>query len=175
MSRARSSPGLIQPLSAVNKQQLVASIIEQLSAEMSLIATAAKSAHDEATHDGDRHENQFDTPGLETSVLAEGQVKVAAELREAVDSYRALELRPFDPEVGITLGALVETEARGERTLYFVGPKAGGLAVPIEGRTALVITPYSPVGSRMLGRRPGDTIAIGAGPQGRSMRILSVH
>jgi transcription elongation GreA/GreB family factor len=159
----------------VNKQRLVAAIIEQLSAEMALIATAAKSAHEEATHDGDRNENQFDTPGLETSVLAEGQVKVAAELREAVDAYRALELNPFDPKQGITLGALVDTEARGERTLYFMGPKAGGLSVQIDGKTALVITPHSPVGHRMIGRRPGDTITIGTGPKGRPMRIVAAN
>lgn len=154
----------------VKKSELVDAIVRQLSAEMALIATAAKSAHDEATHDEGLHENQFDTPGLETSVLAEGQVKVAAELREAADALRALELHDFAPDEKITLGALVETVSAGERAWYFVGPKAGGIEVAHDGHAAFVVTPVSPLGAKLLGRKAGDTI-----PGPRPLQIVSVR
>lgn len=157
----------------MNKKQLVDSIISQLSTEMELIATAAKSAHDEATHDEELHKNQFETPGLETSVLAEGQVKVAAELREAVDTFKSLELKEFADDEAIGLGALVETEAAGEKSLYFVGPKAGGLELDLDAANVFVITPHSPLGAKMIGRHAGETLP--AAPGRPAVRIISVQ
>ncbi|HLP08598.1 MAG TPA: transcription elongation factor [Opitutaceae bacterium] len=156
----------------MNKKKLVDSIVHQLSTEMELIATAAKSAHDEATHDEELHKNQFETPGLETSVLAEGQVKVAAELREAFDTFRELPVHDFAAGEAIALGALVETELAGEKNLYFVGPKGGGLEVEVEGVTIFVITPHSPLGAKLIGRRAGDILPAPAGRPG--VRIVSV-
>jgi transcription elongation GreA/GreB family factor len=147
----------------VKKQQLVASIVHQLACEMELIATAAKSAHEEATHEDQANKNQFETPGLETSVLAEGQVKVAAELREALDAFKALAVYDFAEGAKIAPGAIVETESAGERSRYFVGPKAGGLEIPFEGMPVCVITPQSPLGSRLMGRRAGDTLPAASG------------
>lgn len=154
----------------MNKTQLIQAIVRSLSAEMELIATAAKSAHDEATHDEARHENQFDTPGLETSVLAEGQVKIAAELRESADAFRSLEVHDFAPDEKIAFGALVETESAGEKSWYFVGPKGGGLEVTHDGHSVFVITPHSPIGAKLLGRKAGETI-----PGPRPLKLLSVR
>ena len=159
----------------MNKKQLVDSIVQQIRAEMELIATAARSAHEEATHDEERHENQFDTPGLETSVLAEGQVKVAAELREAADAFRSLELKDFGPGEAISPGALVETEVDGETTFYFVGPKAGGLEVEFNGHMVFVITPHSPIGHKLIGRRVGDVLAVAPGSTTRPLRIVAIR
>jgi transcription elongation GreA/GreB family factor len=157
----------------VNKKQLVESIIRHLSTEMELIAHAAKSAHDEATHDEELHKNQFETPGLETSVLAEGQVKVAAELREAVEAFRTLPVHDFAPGEAIGTGALVETEVDGEKSLYFVGPKAGGLEVEFDAATVFVITPQSPLGAKLIGRKSGDVLP--AAPGRPPVRLISVQ
>ncbi len=157
----------------MNKKQLVESIIRHLSTEMELIAHAAKSAHDEATHDEELHKNQFETPGLETSVLAEGQVKVAAELREAVEAFRALPLHDFAPDEAIGSSALVETEVEGEKSLYFVGPKAGGLEVELDAVTVFVITPHSPLGAQLIGRRSGELLPSVAGRP--PVRLVSVQ
>ncbi len=156
----------------MNKKKLVDCIVHQLASEMELIATAAKAAHDEATHDEELHKNQFETPGLETSVLAEGQVKVAAELREALDAFRELPAREFAAGEAIALGALVETDLAGERNLYFVGPKGGGLEVDFEGSPVFVITPHSPLGAKLIGRHAGDILPAPAGRAG--VRVVSV-
>ncbi len=157
----------------MNKQQLVASIINRLSTEMELIANAAKAAHDEATHDEEFHKNQFETPGLETSVLAEGQVKVATELHEALEAFRSLTVREFAPQDPVEPGALVETESAGEKALYFVGPKGGGIETDYEGTPVFVITPHSPLGAKMLGHHVGDSITTAAGRP--PVKILGVR
>lgn len=157
----------------MNKTQLVDSIIRLLSTEMELMANTARTAHDEATHDEELHKNQFETPGLETSVIAEGQVKVATELRESVDAFRSLPLPDFGPGEAIALGALVETEAGGEKALYFVGPRAGGLDVTCEGLTVFVITPHSPLCAKLIGCRAGDVLPAVAGRP--ALRIVTVQ
>ena len=156
----------------MNKKLLVETIARQLATEMELIATAAKSAHDEATHDEELHKNQFETPGLETSVLAEGQVKVAAELREAVEAFRSLSVHDFAPGEPIGPGAIVETEAGGEKSLYFMGPKAGGLEVEFDAATVFVITPHSPLGAKLIGRHSGAELP--AAPGRPPVRVVSV-
>ena len=157
----------------MNKKALVDSIVRQLSSEMELIASTAKSAFDEATHDEELHKNQFETPGLETSVLAEGQVKVAAELREAFDAFKELVPHDFAPGEAIALGVLVETEIGDEKNLYFVGPKGGGLEIEHEHTTIYVITPHSPLGAKMLGHHAGDVLPSPTGR--RPIRIVSVQ
>lgn len=158
----------------MDKKLLIASIVDKLHEEMELIANAAISAHDEATHPNEKQENQFDTPGLETSFLAEGQVKVAAELREAADAFKELEMHSFAPDEPITLGALVEVEVRGEPTFFILGPKAGGVEVMFEGKQVTVLTPHSPLGHKLLGRHAGETIAPDPVPGARPLKVISV-
>jgi hypothetical protein len=157
----------------VNKKNLVDSIVRLLRTEMELLANTAKSAHDEATHDEELHKNQFETPGLETSVIAEGQVKVATDLRESVDAFRTMALPEFGPGDPIGLGALVEIESGGEKSLYFVGPRAGGLEVVCEAVSVSVITLHSLLCAKLIGRRAGDILPAGAGRN--PMRIVSVQ
>ena len=163
----------LQPPGIVNKQHLVDSIVRLLRTEMELLANTAKSAHDEATHDEELHKNQFETPGLETSVIAEGQVKVATDLRESIDAFRSMPLPEFGPNDAIGLGALVEIESGGEKSLYFVGPRAGGLEVDCEAVSVSVITLHSLLCAKLIGRHAGDILPAAAGRA--PMRIVSVQ
>jgi transcription elongation GreA/GreB family factor len=158
----------------VNKKLLIASIVDKLSEEMELIAKAAMSAHDEATHPNEKAENQFDTPGLETSFLAEGQVKVAAELREAADAFRGLEVHTYAADDPISLGALVKVEVRGEPGYFVLGPRAGGIEVTFDEHRVTVLTPQSPLGHKLMGRRAGETVPADPVPGARPIKILSV-
>jgi transcription elongation GreA/GreB family factor len=44
--------------------------------------------------------------------------------------------------------------------LYFLGPARGGLDVDCEGKTVTVITPASPLGRQMVGKKLGDTVTL---------------
>jgi transcription elongation GreA/GreB family factor len=58
------------------------------------------------------------------------------------------------------VGALVELKTRREQTLYFLGPSAGGTEVVHEKRTVLVLTPQSPLGAQLMGRKAGDKLKM---------------
>jgi hypothetical protein len=134
----------------VNKTALIAKIIEALEAELALYAKSARAAHEEATHEQSKAENKYDTRGLEASYLAHGQAQQIAEVEFAVQAFGLLEVAEFSPGEPIDMGALVELETLsgrgGEQAFYFIGPKAGGTEVELDGNTVLVITLQSPLG-----------------------------
>ena len=64
---------------------------------------------------------------------------------------------------------------RGERTLYFIGPKAGGTEVMHEGRDILVITPQSPLGEQLQGRKLGDRLRLNLAGVRDLYRVIAVE
>lgn len=153
------------------KTELLARIVAQLREELARLASAALASHADATDGESKAENKYDTRGLEASYLAHGQSRAAEEAAEAVTQFTALAPRDFGPGETIALGALVRLED-GNR--YFVGPRAGGTEVEFDGATVMVITPSSPLGRQLVGRRQGDTLALALGPRRSSVRIAAV-
>ncbi len=142
----------------MNKRALIKKVIAQLTSDLESYVRAARAAHAEATHEQSKAENKYDTRGLEASYLARGQSKQAAEIEAAIAAFGKLDARTYGPDELVDLGALVELESAGERTLYFIGPKAGGTEVVHQKREVLVITPHSPLGAQLMGRKQGDVL-----------------
>lgn len=158
----------------MNKRTLLKAIITQLQAELQTFTRAAKSARVEATDEQSRAENKYDTRGLEASYLAAGQARQVAELESAIAAFDALPVRAFATSEAIGLGALVELEQNGERTLYFIGPCAGGTEAACGKREVLVITLQSPLGGQLQGRRQGDQLELTLGGKRRQVQVISV-
>lgn len=158
----------------LNKSAIIAKIIEALTGELEGYAQSARAAHEYATDEQCKAENKYDTRGLESSYLAQGQARQAAEVMRAMQQFGALVPREFVAGEPIQVGAVVELERRGERLTCFVGPGAGGTEVVCDGREVLVITPNSPIGQQLIGRKPGERVEIGAGRAGASYRVASV-
>ncbi len=140
----------------MNKAALVQKIIAQLAAELEGYMKSARSAHAEATDEQSKAEGKYDTRGLEASYLARGQSRQAAETAEALEQFAALPLRDFGPEDPIDVGAFVEVETKAGSACYFIGPRAGGTEVLQNRRAVLVLTPQSPLGQQLIGRKQGD-------------------
>ena len=158
----------------MNKRALVAKIIAQLDAELEGYAKSARSAHADATDPQSKAENKYDTRGLEASYLAHGQSRQAAETELARQQFFALPLRDFGVQDVIDLSAFVELEGEDGRAYYFLGPSAGGAEILHEKKTVLVITPQSPLGRQLVGRKRGDPVQIGLAGSRRDGRVVSV-
>ena len=158
----------------MNKHTLVKKIIANLTAELALYAKAARAAHAEATHEQSKAENTYDTRGLEASYLARGQSRQAAEVGQAMEQFESLAVRDFGPEDPIDLSALVELETKDERAFYFIGPRAGGMEIKHEKKEVLVITPQSPLGQQLVGRKQGERLQLEIGGTRNAYRVASV-
>jgi transcription elongation GreA/GreB family factor len=158
----------------MNKTKLVEKIISQLLAELELYVKAATASRAEATHEQSKAESKYDTRGLEASYLARGQSKQMAEIERSLEEFKMLATRKFGAKDPIDLTALVELEGKHERSIYFIGPRAGGTEVIHEKKEVLVITPQSPLGQQLMGRKMGDRLKIEIAGSRDEYRVVSV-
>ena len=158
----------------MNKTQLLKQIVASLSESLDVLEKAARASHAEATHESSKAENKYDTRGLEAAYLAGGQARQAKDILESIKVYRALAPRDFAPDEPVDLTALVELESDGMASTYFIGPKNGGLEVEFEGKEITVITPQSPLGQNLMGRKSGHRWTAKLGGSNAKYRIASV-
>jgi transcription elongation GreA/GreB family factor len=141
----------------MNKSQLLKEIVAALGESLETLERAARASHNEATHESSRAESKYDTRGLEAAYLAGGQARQAREIMESMKLYSSLETRDFAPTELIDLTAVVKLETDGAPFLYFVGPKSGGVEVNFNGDEITVITPQSPLGQNLVGKKSGQS------------------
>ena len=159
----------------MNKRAIIKKIIARLTEELQVYFRAAQFSRAEATHESSKAESKYDTRGLEASYLARGQSKQAAEIEVAIAEFEKLPVKKFGAEDVIAIGALVELENGGENLFYFIGPRAGGTEVLHDKREILVITPQSPLGEQLLGKKSGDCPQLTLGGTRKAAKIISVE
>jgi transcription elongation GreA/GreB family factor len=140
----------------MKKTELLKLIVAELSRNLAVLEAAARASHAEATHESSKAENKYDTRGLEAAYLAGGQARQVREILDAIALYEALTIKNFVSGEAIDLTALVELEADHARSTYFIGPKSGGLEIQHRKREIMVITPQSPLGQQLMGRKAGE-------------------
>jgi transcription elongation GreA/GreB family factor len=161
-------------LAAVRKRKLIQAVIESLKADLALYRRAAVAARAEATHEQSKAENKYDTRGLEASYLARGQSRQLAEIEQAIEKFEKMDGREFSPGEPIDTGAVVELTSGREKNLYFIGPRAGGTEVTFEKREVLVITPDSPLGAQLIGKKQGEKHRLEIVGQKQEFTVTSV-
>ena len=140
----------------MNKVEVLKKIVEVLKGTLDLMDKAARASHAEATHESSKAENKYDTRGLEAAYLAGGQARQAKETLDSIAAYESLPLKNFERGDAIELTALVEVELDGSKLWFFIGPRNGGLEVETEAGEVTVITPHSPLGKNLIGKKAGD-------------------
>ncbi|MGH7869198.1 MAG: transcription elongation factor GreAB [Candidatus Dormibacteraceae bacterium] len=140
----------------MQKAQLIEQIVASLSESLALLEKAARASHAEATHESSKAESKYDTRGLEAAYLAGGQARQAKEILDSIKLYRALRARDFAPQEPIELSALVDLYFDGTRGLYFIWPRNGGLEIDDQRKEITLITPRSPLGRNLMGKKAGQ-------------------
>jgi transcription elongation GreA/GreB family factor len=158
----------------MNKRAIIKKIVTKLTSELEVYFRAAHASRTEATHEQSKAESKYDTRGLEASYLARGQSKQAAELEAAIADFEKLKARPFAAGEPVGIGALVALETAGDTSIYFIGPRAGGTEVVHDKNEILVITPQSPLGEQLAGKKAGDNLKLKFGSEMRAAKLLSV-
>ncbi len=145
----------------MTKSHFLDQILSQLQAEFTLQSKAAQLAHDEATNEESRPESKYDTHGQEAAYLAEGQARLAEEAGESIKVYQGCEFPDYQQTDPISIGALVAISSAEQTTRFLLGPKAGGLELTDRQNNPVnLITPQSPLGRQLIGKRLGDTVSL---------------
>ena len=159
----------------MNKRAILKKIIAKLTGELEVYVRAAQYSRAEATHEQNKPENKYDTRGLEASYLARGQSRQLAELEAAIVEFEKLGVKKFGPGDAISVGALVALEQLGETSWYFIGPRAGGTEIVHDKQEILIITPQSPLGEQLVGKKAGDQLRLKLGGELRPAKIVTLE
>lgn len=121
---------------------------------------------------------------IEFGALAKGQalrMRRAHEELEILGKFSERELPPFSHKSNIAMGAMVDVSVETddgdseERTLILLPVGAGTeLTGPGGDGFISVITPWSPVGKSLLGKRTGDVIDVTINGELREWTIVDV-
>jgi hypothetical protein len=174
-------------------QAVIQGIVAKLEDNLAVQVHAAKDAHMAATHSESSAETKWDTFGLESSYLAEGQQKRVEETTVALYYFKQQlqkhSLTCVTPTTSVTPATIsVTPKARqkietlcyvtldcNDQLLYFVlAAQAGGLKIIVDDKTVTVITPGSPIGKAMKDKMVGDEIDITLKGQLQTFEVMQI-
>ena len=158
----------------MKKAELIKRIVAGLNQSLNTLEKAARASKEEATHENNKPESKYDTHGLEAAYLAGGQARQAKEILDSIALYEELPTRSFAASDPVDLTALVELSADGVRSTYFIGPRNGGLEISYRGSEITVITPQSPLGQNLMGKKTGERWTAKVGGSAVKYHIVSV-
>ncbi|HEY5926650.1 MAG TPA: GreA/GreB family elongation factor [Kofleriaceae bacterium] len=153
----------------MTKEALRDELVAQLAAALEAARAAHAAAIEGATHPEAKAENAKDTRGLEQSYIARGQAQRVAELEVAVAELSKLALRALDTGA---IGAVITVDEDRATRRYFLVPHGGGNVLAGDVH---VITPASPRGLALLGKRAGDVAELVVAGKTRELEITSVE
>jgi len=163
-----------KPALKIDKTELITQIRLKLETELQSITLAAKAAYEAATHEESKAEDSHDTRGLESSYLAGAAAQRAADIQQQIFVYKSIEPKMFKEGDAVGTTAIVEVECNGKRSLYFIAPQGGGMKIQVGKDSVQVITPQSPLGDELMGRKNGDLVEIEAQGVAREYEIISI-
>lgn len=140
--------------SVMDKSFLIEQLGARLRAAVQETHKAASGARDEARSQAARAVN-----------LAKGQTARSIAAREALDLLGAFKARPLGRGEAIGLGAVVEVEDGETGRTLFLAPVGAGeeLTGPDGDGIFQVVTPQSPFGRAVMGKRVGDVVEVTLG------------
>jgi transcription elongation GreA/GreB family factor len=149
----------------MNKQDLVDQLARQLSASARTALASrdvvAAEARDGATPDEKREDARA---AHQLASLGRTQQRRAQQALADIDSLVQFRPGPLAATASIGIGAIVEVEDAdtGEGRTFFLAPVGAGITLTGPGGDGhlSVVTPASPIGRAVLGRRSGDVVDI---------------
>lgn len=169
---------------ALNTKLLVEQLRQRLTQDAVIAARAGSDARDAAQHSATAAEKRQDgRTMIEFSNLAHAQGRRVEQARAAVqalDTFASQGWPRFAPAAPIGLGAIIDAlgeddEGQYGRTFVMLPVGAGEeLTGPCGDGVITVITPNSPVGRALLGKRSGDVAEVNVRGEPIDWEILEV-
>jgi hypothetical protein len=154
-----------------SKEAVLKGFIEKFKAEHAALIQSAKAAHQAATHEESQAEDRHDTFAIEASYLAAGQAVRVEELDRTIVEFESF-LAGTSPRSTIAVGDLVSYACEGAITHAFLAKNGGGTKLTLDGVTIQVISPTSPLGDELIGRKAGEEFELELRGSVRDYRIL---
>jgi len=124
------------------------------------MARSAKDAAEGATHAENKSEGDKDMRATEESYVARGKAMRTEALAEELGRWETGTLRAYGADDAIGPGALVRVLIDDAPRVFLVSTHGGGRTVTVDGVEVTVVTPATPVGSALVGKKVGDDLTL---------------
>lgn len=163
----------------MDKQALIDQLAARLRGALRTTRDASSEALDAARFNATEQEKKVDgRHALEFGALASGHARRERQLAEELEALARLRPKALGTRDPIALGALVEIEDEDthEGRTFIVLPVGAGheLTVPDGDGVLSVVTPVSPIGRAVMGRRVGDVAEVTTNGEVREWTITWV-
>jgi hypothetical protein len=153
------------------KQPILNAVIQTLEKELERQVRANVQSNASAAFSAAGAEKQRDTTGIEAAYLAKGYANHVQELQRQLAELKAMGIEDFSGQE-IDIGAVVEVDLDGEADLYMLLNCGGGTEVSVDGQTVTVITPESPLGSKLMGNIEAGFLELPSGLEGIILQVF---
>lgn len=161
----------------MDKRFLVEQLMDRLRESVAVARKAGQAAAEEAREGATPAEKREDARvALEQGNLARGQATRAARTAAELSALEIFRPASFPQNGPVALGAVVEVEDDAQGRTFFLAPVGAGVELTGPGGDGFlsVVTPHSPVGKAVLGRKVGDTIEVTVAGEPREWTITYV-
>jgi transcription elongation GreA/GreB family factor len=161
----------------MDKQFLVEQLTDQLRESAAVARKAGQAAAEEARDGASPAEKREDARvHQENSSLARAQTERAQRAAAELSVLETFRPQNFPAKGAVALGAIVEVEDGDQGRTFFLAPVGAGVELTGPGGDGFlsVVTPKSPVGQAVLGKRVGDTVEVTVKGEPREWTITYV-
>lgn len=161
----------------MDKRFLVEQLSERLRESVAVARKAGQAAADEAREGATAAEKREDARvALEYAGLARGQRERASRTMAELATLETFRPGRLPATAPISVGAVVEVEDEAQGRTFFLAPVGAGVELTGPGGDGFlsVVTPQSPVGRAVLGKRVGDTVEVEVQGEPRDWTITFV-
>jgi transcription elongation GreA/GreB family factor len=149
----------------MDKQYLVDQLIDRLRAAAQAALAASEASAIEAKEGATPAEKREDARAAhQADTLGKAQSRRAQKAIGEIDSLTTFRPAQLPARAAISVGAIVEIEdaESGEGRTFFLAPVGAGVTLTGPGGDGFlsVVTPASPVGRAVMGRKVGDVIDV---------------
>jgi transcription elongation GreA/GreB family factor len=161
----------------MDKQALIDQIVTRLRDSAAVAHRAWHDATIEAREGATPAEKREDARvALEQGGLARGQSTRASQADAQLCIIEKFRSSPLPASKRVALGAIVEVEDEQQGRTFFLAPVGAGMELtgPDGDGILSVVTPQSPIGQAVFGRRVGETVEIVVAGEPREWTITFV-
>jgi transcription elongation GreA/GreB family factor len=145
----------------MDKRALLDQLVDRLRESLRVAESQRDAAAEEARSGATPAEKRDDARvALEWSNMARAQGRRAAQTKSDLQALESFALRSFAKNAAIDVGAIVEVEHEEGGVTFFLAPAGAGeeLSGPGGDGFLTVVTPSSPLGRAVVGKRVGDSV-----------------
>ncbi len=161
----------------MNKHEIFKEIEENLKEAIALAEKAKQESQDEANRHGGKMQSRYDTFKEEAQYMVTAQEKRIAEFSMSLKIIHDFIADPRVLQISDTIrigSIIILKSAGGEKKKYLLAPAGGGMHITINTEKILVITPDSPLGHYVIGKKAGEEIELNKKEKTISYKILEV-